>query len=343
MKRYIIATLAALLSFAAATAQTATEATEPQLQADGDGQSLFKVKVGLETRVDFEYDDVQNADNNASFEGRYLNFMVDGEINSKLNFHFRQRLNKFGDMRSDVFGATDWVYINYCPDEHWTLSGGKQVVAIGGYEYDRAPIDIYFASRFWNNIACYQFGVSGAYTTTDGHHTVLAQMCNSPYQTIGNSCFAYNLMWMGSMGSFSTIWSLNAMQYERSRWGNFISLGNRFNLPSAYIELDLMNRYWGHGHYLLDDYSVIAKACYSAGRFDIFAKGGYERYAPTPGVDSYVEKPFYGAGVEYFPLRNSRNLRISVVGDVTHDNAGVRTTQLLASLKWHVDIFKRNY
>lgn len=56
----------------------------------------------------------------------------------------RHRLNKKNNDAS-FFDATDWLYLAYRKD-NWELSAGKQVVAIGGYEYDAAPIDLYFCS-----------------------------------------------------------------------------------------------------------------------------------------------------------------------------------------------------
>ena len=300
----------------------------------------FHIDVGLDTRFDFDYTRREDDTHSSGFHGRYLNVTVDGSINRYLDFHLRQRLNRFGDMKDDAFGATDWVYIDYHPTPQWILSGGKQVVAIGGMEYDANPINIYFASRFWNNIGCYQFGVSGAYRFNGGCHSVLAQVCNSPYQPIGESCLAYNLMWQGKMGRVSTLWSVNAIEFSPGRWANFIALGTRVDIAGAYAEVDLMNRYSGHSRYWLGDWSAIGKICVAAGRHvDIFAKGGYERFRPELGAEATVDKPFYGIGAEYYPLKGSRDLRLHVVADVTHDNTGVRSTQISAGLKWEVSVF----
>ena len=46
------------------------------------------------------------------------------------------------------FNATDWFYVDYKPTEQWTLSAGKQVIDIGGWEYDYAPINLYYCSEF---------------------------------------------------------------------------------------------------------------------------------------------------------------------------------------------------
>ncbi len=43
------------------------------------------------------------------------------------------------------------MYLNY-EIGRWGVQGGKEVVAIGGFEYDRAPIDLYSCSVFWNNV-----------------------------------------------------------------------------------------------------------------------------------------------------------------------------------------------
>lgn len=314
----------------------------PDDAPQGEGDVYPKVNVLSDMRFDYDYKDVEDGDKSSGFYGRYLNLIFHAQINQQLSVHLRQRLNKFGDMKNDVFGATDWAYLDYAPNEKFTFSAGKQVVGIGGYEYDRNPIDIYYASMFWNNIACYQFGVSATYHFDQGKQNLMLQICNSPYQAIGKRCYAYNLMWIGNMGIYHTLWSANLIEYQLNKYGNIISLGNKFDFDNAYLEVDFMNRYWGHGDFLLKDYSLIAKACATIGKFDIFAKGGYEHYALDQSQGFTVDKPFYGIGAEFFPLHGSRNLRLHFVADITHDSAtGQRISQVCAGLMWRVSLCQR--
>lgn len=301
-----------------------------------------KVKVDLDTRFDFEHKIYDEGADQEGFFGRYLNLHINGQLNDQLSFSMRHRLNKYGEWKNDVFGATDWVYLNYSPNDNWTFSGGKQVVAIGGYEYDRAPINIYYASMFWNNIDCFQFGASATYHFGEGRQSITAQVCNSPYAAMGENRYAYNIMWSGGYGCFHSLWSVNFMEFGNHRFGKFVSLGSRFDLGRFYTEVDLMNRYWGEGKAFLGDFSVIVKACATFGKFDVFAKGGYEKYSAVPGSGVTVDKPYGGAGVEFFPLKGSRDLRLHAMANVTHDGStGERITALGCGLTWRVNIFDK--
>ena len=166
-------------------------------------------------------------------------------------------------MNSTFFDATDWLTMTY-KYKNWSVSAGKQVVAIGGYEYDRPPIDIYFASEYWNNIACYQIGVSGAYTTTDGKDQVLFQFCESPFRkkstnVLNEEMFAYNLMWYGNHGFFNSMYSLNFIEYLPGKFINYIALGNRFSFGKFALELDIMNRAMSGAAFWANDFSVIGE------------------------------------------------------------------------------------
>lgn len=159
-----------------------------------------KLKIGAETKVGFYNDRVggELRHDHSGFKGDQLNVFVDGQINEKVSFAFRQRLNKKIE-RNDIFQATDWMYVTYQANKNWGVSAGKEIVWIGGYEYEKAPIDVYTASEFWNNVTCFKFGVNGAYTSNSGKDTFFAQFCESSFATADrHDMFAYNLYWTGT-------------------------------------------------------------------------------------------------------------------------------------------------
>ena len=136
----------------------------------------------LETRVDYLQEYIQDTkiNTNSGFKGKYLNIRMDGTITDGLTYSYRQRLNK-PNKDASFFDATDWMTVTYTKG-NWSASTGKQVVGIGGFEYDGAPIDLYFCSEYWNNIPCYKIGLSGAYTTDDMNDKFLLQVCESPFR-----------------------------------------------------------------------------------------------------------------------------------------------------------------
>ncbi len=312
------------------------------------------VSLNTEVRVDYqrEYTDGNVDDANTGFKGKYLNFRLDGQFNDHFSFSYRQRMNKFSS-DATFFDATDWVYLKYQPTERWQIAAGKQVVGIGGYEYDRAPIDIYRASEFWNNVACYQMGGSIGYNVTK-RDLLSFQVCESPFRKYDNSnMYAYNLQWFGDHGWFHTIYSLNAMEYAANRYISYIALGNKFDMGKASLELDLMNRAAAHQAYLFKDCSIMAELAYEISRpIKVFTKFTYDVNRSGNGSDLLVldgtEMKMIGAGIEYHPLKTSRNdIRLHAFCFYSWgNNSNVdgtlqdKMTMFDIGVKWRFDILK---
>ena len=186
------------------------------------------------TRADFDYQYLDNNGDNDSygFAGKFLNIMLDGKINDKFEYHWRQRLNRT-NFTSNFFEATDWAYLSYNINNNLTLSAGKQVVAIGGFEYDYAPIDVYFYSDFCNVMpSCYEFGTSLTWSNDAKNQALTFQISNSIFkQQPFDELLAYNLLWNGNITDFwKTLYSVNLIEYNQGNYVNYIALGNQFYL-----------------------------------------------------------------------------------------------------------------
>lgn len=265
-----------------------------------------------ETRLSFQQEmiDGEMMNDASGFKGRYLNFRIDGQIVKGLTFSYRQRLNKNTD--ATFFDSTDWLHIDWKPTDRLSLGAGKQVVAIGGYEYDRAPIDLYTCSEFWNNIPCYQMGVSAAYNVAPSDQLLL-QVCNSPFRYwAGNNTYAVNLMWYGGHGFWETMWSVNMLQYTTSDWINYIALGNRFNLAKGvHLDVDIMNRAAMDQRFILDDWSLMTEfSVQPSDAVRCFAKYTHDENSSGTDHDLLVvdgtSLNMAALGVEYAPLKNHR-------------------------------------
>jgi hypothetical protein len=271
------------------------------------------VSLSTDVRVDYqrEMTDGHTDDANTGFKGKYLNFRLDGQFNEHFSFSYRQRMNKFSS-DATFFDATDWVYLQYRPDAHWQIAAGKQVVGIGGFEYDRAPIDIYRASEFWNNVACYQMGASVGYNLTP-HDLLSFQVCESPFRLTSNSnMYAYNLQWFGNHGWFSSIYSFNVLEYAAGKYITYIALGNKFDIGKLSLELDLMNRASNHQAYLFKDCSVMAELSYQVSNpVKLFGKFTYDVNKSGTNSDLLVlngtEMKMIGGGIEYHPLKTKKH------------------------------------
>lgn len=318
---------------------------------ENDNQSI---NIFAEARIDYQGDylDGNNRKQNTGFKGKYINLILFGNISDSFSYSYRQRLNK-AHADATFFDATDWIYLTYTtPNKHWSLSAGKQVVGIGGYEYDRAPIDLYFCSEYWNNIACYQFGASATYATGDGDDKLMFQVCESPFRANAHGMYAYNLMWFGSHGWFNTIYSANMMEYMPGKYIYYLALGNEFRFGDCgKLQLDIMNRA-AEGHsFLFKDFSVMSELSFNIGeKVGVFGKATYDTnksgimadYCVLPGTD--ITR--VGAGIEFYPLpKGNRSVRLHAnycytFGTNGNGNGALLDNQSLFSvgLKWKIDI-----
>ncbi len=270
----------------------------------------------LEARLDYlrNRQDGKTIKDNTGFEGKFINIRADGKITDKLSYSWRQRLNK-QHKDGSFFDATDWIYIHYNIGK-WAIAGGKQVVNIGGWEYDRAPIDLYECSVFWNNIPCYAIGASAGYRLSSSD-LLTAQVCQSPFFTSENrNMYAYNLMWNGSHKWFHTLYSVNLIETTPGHYINYIALGNKFIYKKFALELDLMNRASAHQTFLFKDASVMGELSYApCSKWNIYGKMTYDVNHTDNTTDFCVlpgtELTMAGGGFEFYPLaKKNHALRI---------------------------------
>ena len=315
-------------------------------------QDSHSLQLKLEARGDYQrmYVDQKTSKDDCGFKGKYLNMVLTGNITENLSYAYRQPLNKFHKDAS-FFDATDWLYIDYHITGKWSVSGGKQVVGIGGYEYDRAPIDLYFCSEFWNNIPCYQWGASGTYAVTPKDRLTF-QFCQSPFRQFyqDTDMYAYNLLWNGKHGLWNTIWSVNLMEWQEGKFINYISLGNEI-LVNKFLQLrlDYLNRASSHQTFLFRDCTVVGELSYQPSqRVNVFVKASYDVNKSGNDADLMVhdgtELTSMGMGFEYFPLKN-KDLRIHANysytwGSNSHSNGILHDKQSLIDLglTWRMNI-----
>lgn len=287
----------------------AEEVYNPVPQDDSEPITNEILRLDAEMRLD--YDHINHGSHTykpgTGFEGKYLMLRVDGTIVPGLTYSWRQRLNK----TTSDFAGTDWVYLNY-DYNRWNFSTGKEVVGIGGFEYDRAPIDLYGSSVFWNNIPCFKFGATAGYGITDSDRLSF-QVTESPFVTSGNhDMYGFNLRWNGRHGFFESIYSANLMEYAEDRFISYLALGNKFYFGNMWLEFDFMNRAASHQPFFFKDCSVMTELSYTKGdSWRIYGKYTYDVNHSGTAADLVVmdgtEMNMGGAGLEYFPLKSKRH------------------------------------
>ena len=310
-------------------------------------------KLQLKSRADFTFDyhlghDTVAPSTDHGFAGKYLVVGLDGNLGDRFSYHLRQRLNTPNiGFANTFFQVTDWAYLNWNFTDNLYLSAGKQVVAIGGWEYDSDPIDIYYGTEFWNMVCCYEVGASLNYQDDSGKNLFLVQMCNSPFiNQAMQSIYAYNLMWYGDFGVFKTAYSANLIEYQPGKYINYIALGNKLQFNGVEMYLDIMNRAsFEQEQFFGQDLTAIYGIGVDIGpKWIVFAKAGYDfnqaQLPNTEAYDQYVtpgkKVDFESLGFEYYPL-GDRSLRLHLCGSHTSVDGASKFEGNLG-LTWKVDL-----
>lgn len=287
------------------------------------------VKIHFDFRGEWQsaFDTRNDADDEeaykSGFAGKYLQFYLDGNITDGLSYHYRQRLNRLNDIDA-LFKSIDKAYMQYDFKSGWNVAAGKFPLAIGGWEYDAAPIDIYFSTEFWNQVYCFQLGIRGGYNFKDGRNSIVAEIANSPFNPVekgmSNSMYSYSLLWYGNFGVFSSSYSVNVFEVEDGTYLGQIALGNRFIAGPMTIDFDWMQRFHDNDNMFGDFSGVLCVKGDVLGWANIFGKVDYDQNRTNLFDEMSWKEPYwisyndqiltYGIGVEVFPIKKQRFLRL---------------------------------
>ncbi|MBR2052325.1 MAG: hypothetical protein IJ961_07625 [Bacteroidales bacterium] len=296
-------------------------------------QKSFTIdKLSVEGRVDFDYKHGKTS--TSGIGGKFFNFEMKGSFLNDFSYRIRQRIDMQGSG-----SKTDFMILSYHAHKNWSITAGKMPLAVGGWEYDLPPIDVYFASLFWNSFACYEVGAQVEYHSNDKKHDIIFQITNSTFyekDEDGNDIYfagkyAYNLIWYGNVGLLKTAYSINMMEQKKGEYINYISLGNDFDFGKMHLVVDFINRgFFNQSDFLFGDFSLIGEVKYAVtDKFTFMAKAGYDRNKHTylkeveengimiPQPQAYdmtvtpgVEYTFAGLGFEAYPYKGNKNVRL---------------------------------
>lgn len=328
-------------------------------------------KLSIEGRADFdyfEYNENNNPYSESGFDGKYLNFEIKGSFLNDFSYRLRQRF----DM-ADKCSKTDIMTLTYQGHKNFSITAGKMALAVGGWEYDLAPIDVYFASQFWHKFNCYDVGAQVAFHSNDKNHDIILQVTNSTFYENDEynkfeGKYAYNLIWYGRMDWFKTSYSFNMMEQEKHHYINYIALGNMFDFGRLDFFIDFMNRgYFYQKDFFLGDFTLIGEVKYAfTDKFTLMAKGGYDKNKHKYIDDSNpaspiqldydmtvmpgVEYTFAGLGFESYPYKGNQNIRVhgfvalndlnEPADDMLNPNSSDLSLQVNLGLTWRINFAK---
>lgn len=247
----------------------------------------------------------------------YANIHIKGDFAPSVHFRWRQRLTKPLYDASNPLNATDILSLTWDITEKWTVSAGKLPIYIGGYEWDDAPIDVYYWNGFCNRIQhVYSLGGSVAFHPAAGQE-ILLQVVNSPLHGGNLSLMDVGLGWLGQVAPWwKTLWSVNLIDDPYHHMMGYVSLGNRFEAGPLALELDVMYRRSLKQANAQFDGSIGGRLEYRpSDKWQLFAKGGWDGNDDNidpDGVAYDLTVPpgtqywYGGGGVEFFPLGNDK-------------------------------------
>ena len=202
-------------------------------------------------------------------------------------------------------------------------------------------------SQFWNNVSPWQWGLLvGAYPADD--HTLMFQCTNSPFSNLETfNLFAYSLAWQGEWDIYNSYWSVNMWEYDKGKFVKALNLGNRFYAGDFTFDLDYSTRCTSLSTAFCDDFTLTFMPSYECDRVRAFAKVGFEKLSectyisPIDYTDDTIvsgNNLFCGAGVEFFPLKSNKDLRIHAMWAANSLLENERLHYLNIGLTWKLNL-----
>lgn len=271
-------------------------------------------------------------------DGIYLN--IDGIISPHFSYSSSIKILT-PDYFSEEFSGLDainWLLLTYEIGD-FSISVGKDAVFTGSFEYDANDIDSYFDmnSLFYNYFDCWQWGLSAAWYPTETQ-TIALQVTNSPLSYEPNH-FAYNLAWRGEWDFYESYWTANMWQQDTGGFIKALNFGNCFYFGDFSIILDYTTRATSLNTLFKEDFSALAMPAYEPAEWcRIFAKVGYERASEILDYEFVGDNLFYGAGAEFFPLKENKNVRLHTYWTHNTEYSGCHIFNV--GLTWKMDLTK---
>lgn len=335
--------------------QSVTEAYADSIPVQGADEKLLGLNV--EARLDYQCVDKQgNLDESQTgFMGKYIAFKAQGTLAKGLTYTWRQRFSRT-PKDNTIWDQTDILDLSYKFDK-FDIGAGKQVVMIGGFEYNRAPIDLICPNLFVSNVACYQFGVSAGYQLTPNDHLGF-QISQSLFATSADrNLYAYNLQWSSGRDitdrlRLETIWSVNEIEYLKGKYCNYVALGNKLVLDERFsFIIDLMTRTYPDNKIFKNNTFMGEVAWDITPQWRATAKVSYDcnRGVNTTEMTEIArgsQLAMVGAAAEWFPINNKRHiLRLHAAafyskGKNLNQSDIMQKNTLYASmgLTWHMNL-----
>ena len=320
-------------------------------------------RISLDTRFGYEH---QSSGRMGGFGGDGFLLNVDGKIGKRFSYSLCHSLVSPAGDDSNIFDATRWLTLSYDLG-NFTFTAGKEALMVGSFEYDAYELDCYYemGSMFKYNINCWLWGASAMWTNNAETSSFAFQVANSPFAFAPkeDNLYAYSMAWYGMWEKYESIWSVNMMEYESGKFVKMLALGNMFYLGDFELMFDYITRAKDFSKGLGKDYTITLQPAYNFGEsLRLFGRFGVEKtdddvpydflgeYLPVEDkvlaneeneyvMPAYIangkEYIYYGAGLEYFPLKEDKSVRLHAVWA---SNNYTKRHMINVGLTWKFDV-----
>ncbi len=352
-KKYIIALVAVLTIGGTAMAQEALnlKTLEKKIAALDQKNDSFNFYLNLQNsaNVYLNSGDYEGID----FKTNQMRLEMRGEVVKGIRYRVRHRMNRgtSAEGLDNLSRATDIASISIDVAKNFTITGGKQCTAFGGYEFDLNPIDIYQYSDMIDYMDNFLTGVDFAYQVKGQEFRF--QVVNSRNDYMDNiydglngveaskNALGYTLNWNGSLfdGKVQTRWSYSLFEDAKDMNTNYIALGTQVKLgKKAQLQFDWMNSREdidrkgivsdmmnsNGGEYVRATdvvyNSFVAKVDFRLNnKFNMFVKGMYETATNEGNTDENLNDEFrtsygYMTGLEFHPITDDLKVFFTYTG-----------------------------
>ncbi len=218
------------------------------------------INIDLHTMASFNanFPSPTTGSDEAAFRFDHLMLGIHGNITDKLSYNYRQRLHK-GTQAFETENLTntiDYAYLQYDFSPRYSITAGRQALAVGGFEFLKYPIDVYEYSGLGGNMQAYLTGLTFTYRPTSSQEVIL-QVVNNRHGSTTESFgqlgvndhnprmpLYYSFAWNGNFADrlIEFRYGFTAGELLRGKWEYTLSGGQQLNLGCVSSYLDFIYR-----------------------------------------------------------------------------------------------------
>lgn len=307
---------------------------------------VINLDLYMRASVNARFNSGVSGTNETSFRFDHLMFGLHGNITDRLSYKYLQRFTKGTHIfQTDNLPATiDYAYLKYQLNRQFSTTAGRQVLFVGGFEYNQSPIDLYECSLISDHTTCYLTGVNLVCAPSENQE-IGVQVVNNRTGSLEESFgripagverpfapFYYSVAWNSSYADskLKLRYAASAGELVKGKWLFMVSGGQMLDLGKFNVYLDVLyNRSsidhlgvvrkmatledgtsWDGMARSVEYLTLVTEANYRfLPKWNIHLKGFYDRASvyEDNGLfekGNYLSSFGYLGGVEYFPLEN---------------------------------------